>query len=149
MLNQRPYVCFKCGDTGKLSPIKYEFRFRPLMGYVGMFVGLTYEIVRSGEILFCQSCTQSYKRSKFTGPMAAFFGVVLCLLFFTMAFYYPEYFAYFGIASVITFIGGFFVYNRIAASAGPKVAKHNRRQLVLDIPRYGLLQFDEDEAAAH
>ena len=139
-----PTLCVKCGTKHYLVSRDYTFWYQTFWGYLGLLVGLTYDLGHRMEVFFCQECSDvldiASSKSKQIFYLSIGMAVVVMLFGLPTTGDAPLAFLMV-IVCLLLPLAGFLARVVIISKAQPKVLKINRSLLIVEIPGYGAINF--------
>ena len=142
-----PELCAKCGNKNLLQLKDQQFRFRPLVGWIGIPFGITFEIVWNAKVYLCRLCSENIQRMQQLAILPPILGILFAVICLCLTFIYLDLGFTFLILGFLSFIGGFIFYSLLYDSANPKPLEVNRQKLILNIPNYGSFDYTSSKSA--
>lgn len=142
-----PPVCVKCGSHDQLAMQKFKKDYTPPAAYLGFLAGpipflIILLIARKRHNLnglFCGECWTGFRTFMPASTISAL--LVLGFLFGGIIMSFVLNTAFVGFLGVIAALGTGIYGSYYTKKISPKFVKTNRKQVYIDIPRYGEVDF--------
>lgn len=148
-----PPVCVKCGGTHDLAMQKFKKDYTPPLAYFGFLLGgilplliviLVCRKIHKMNGLFCSECWNRYRPQSAVSTLTALGA--LAMMFAALIIGFASESAALGMFVFLAALGVAIWGNYYAKKVSPKYVKTNRKQIFINIPNYGEIDFTHSGA---